>query len=214
MKNNKIFYLFIILLASCWNIPNITLAENILELAYDDGSDDSNINTISGRYIAVKFSLPEKCSKATIKNASFFIQFVPASFNLHIFDSDGLMELMTPRVYMPDSTGWFIVPLNVTVTDDFYLALDYLQNNTLILGLDTSSSTGHSFGKLSISESWIKFDFGNVMFRVTISELETVLEQVPELEETTEQKGIPGFPYTAIALGLVIVLLLRDRIRY
>lgn len=36
----------------------------------------------------------------------------------------------------------------------------------------------------------------------------------PEPELGPEQKGIPGFPYIAITLGLVIVLLIRDRIYY
>jgi len=33
-------------------------------------------------------------------------------------------------------------------------------------------------------------------------------------EPEPEQNGIPGFPYLAITIGLVLVLILRDRIHY
>jgi len=39
-------------------------------------------------------------------------------------------------------------------------------------------------------------------------------EPEPETEQKTEQKGIPGFPFLAIAIGLVLILILRDRIHY
>jgi hypothetical protein len=48
------------------------------------------------------------------------------------------------------------------------------------------------------------------------SETESIQEpeQEPEPESETEQRGIPGFPYIAMILGLVIVMILRDRIHY
>jgi len=42
-------------------------------------------------------------------------------------------------------------------------------------------------------------------------ELEEITSELDLARELTEQKGIPGFPYLAIGLGLAFALLLRDR---
>ena len=163
------------------------------ELAYDDGTaeDYGDIGDSSG-YMAVRMTPNEY--PAQVNAARFFIwDETTYSFELHVWDDDGLdiywepgapgTELITPRVVDPvvpsvPEVAWFDIDLtseNILIeSGSFYIGWRQLTGvNNNQVGFDTSGVRHHrSWGHLA--GSWFNLeDFlidGNLMIRATVSE--------------------------------------------
>lgn len=141
------------------------------ELAYDDGTPESSITIPTpGISLAVKFSLPDGCSKASLLTARFYKMPQDTNVIVHILGSDGLTELTTPFTYdIAVDNSWNDADLhlkNIAVTGDFWIAIEYTVANDPNIGFDTSSVAGRSYS--GVPGFWNPQPGGNIMIRAVI----------------------------------------------
>lgn len=139
------------------------------ELAYDDGVPESGMAAL-GAYLAVKFSLPDGCTNAKLIKARVYNREAAGTLvNIHILGSDGVTELTPPFSYdVTINNAWneiFLTPKDMTVTGDFWVAVEFLALGDSLLGLDMSSTAGHSY--LGTPGSWDPLP-ENIMIRAVI----------------------------------------------
>jgi uncharacterized delta-60 repeat protein len=124
------------------------LAFAATELLYDDGSAEGWGACGLGYYLAVRFSLPSGWSDASLLKVRYYIWDYPRTFKVHVFGSDGVVDLLTPFAVTPNATGWFDLDLtshNVRVSGDFYVAAECTINLRPYFGRDTSSPDNRSY---------------------------------------------------------------------
>jgi len=115
------------------------------ELAYDDGTAESNQSYTTGNGFAVRFTPPAGGGKL-LRGRFYFIAPV-APIAVHVWDTNH-QDLIAPVPATPAGDGWFDVDLsaaNLMVNDDFYLGFLYTQDTDPTLGVDTSSPDGRSY---------------------------------------------------------------------
>lgn len=118
-----------------------------LELAYDDGSNDSWQSALTGAGFAVRFITPGP--PARLVGARHYLGVASASpIAVHVWNADR-NELITPfTVAPPVGTGWFDVNLsayNLTMSGDFYVGFLSTQDFQPDVGVDTTSPDGRSY---------------------------------------------------------------------
>lgn len=147
MKQRAITSIMIMFLISIMASSFISEALAAIELAYDNGISTGDRGRGDGCYIAVRFSLPPGLDRAKILTAKFYIEEDPDAFNLYIFDSDGSSVLLGPLVVTPTIADWFNADLssyNIMVTGDFYIAVQFMDND-LDIGMDYTDPDGRSY---------------------------------------------------------------------
>ena len=166
-------------------------------LMYDDGSEDGYTCITSGDYEAVKFMLPEDCSKAELLTVSLFKTDTEISGDrgeliITVLGSDFSTELGSFEVYLDPPGGAFRSfnpPDRIVVPDEFYIVMN--GNPETCLGLDSSSS-GHSYIE---NGGWVLTEY-DTMVRV---EIECIHEPVGgELLQ-----GIENLLYLSILIPLI-----------
>jgi hypothetical protein len=103
--------------------------------------------------------------------ARFYIWGIPDDFKVHVYDLGG-NDLVQPFTVTPISTGWFDVPLNVEVSGDFIIALEWIDDDPK-LGIDNSPNQGHSYFRSSSTEPWNPDSF-NYMIRAVVCDIPPV----------------------------------------
>lgn len=167
-------YLLLILFVSTFTILMETvavIAQPTVELAYDDGMASGSTSLLAGQFIAVRFSLPSGWSEGKLLTARVdVLAGANKSFKVHILDSDGITQLITPLEVTPTSTGWFDVDLSafdLTVTDDFYIAIEFEEDNNPWIGYDkTAPIDRRSYhGQPS---NWYLYEDRDIMIRAVV----------------------------------------------
>jgi len=141
------------------------------ELAYDDGTAETNSSASPGTEHAVRFSLQPGWSSAKLLTARYFIPSYPAIFRVHVY-GNGVTD---PALDVtPLSTGWFDVDLtayNIVVSGDFYISIEYLIAGAGMppIGVDTGSMGLRSYARDSPGEPWVLGQgFWNLMIRAVV----------------------------------------------
>ena len=152
-----------------------------MELYYDDDEPDGLAVGRVGTQIAVKFFLPTGWTSAKILTARYHIYGNPDQFTVHLYDSDGITELITPFSVTPTTTGWFDVPIfpPVEVSDDFYIALEFEFDAPYPqIGWDNDDPDLRSYSRTPTYPpgEWTLYEDRDWMIRAVVE-----LEQIPEL---------------------------------
>jgi hypothetical protein len=155
MKKRKIFSLFLILLFCLLLVPQVN-AGQCLELKYDDGTWEDKTYNLFDEFefqCGVKFSLPQDWETAKLVMARYYIQDKLTSFEVHVYDTNN-NDIIQPFTVTPTSTGWFDVPLNVMVSGDFFIVIEWFERIDPFLGIDTSPSQGSSYWRKPSTQPW------------------------------------------------------------
>jgi uncharacterized repeat protein (TIGR01451 family) len=113
------------------------------ELAYDDGTTETNTSWEVGKGFAVRFTPP---GQAQLLRARYYL-LDPRPTQVHVWDANR-NNLITPFTANTTQDGWNDVDLsiyNITVSGDFYVGFFHLENYRPTLGVDTTFADGHSF---------------------------------------------------------------------
>ena len=114
------------------------------ELAYDDGTTETNTSWEVGKGFAVCFTPP--AGQAQLMRARYYL-LEPRPIEVHVWDENHT-DLITPFTANTDQDGWNDVDLsgyNITVNGDFYVGFFHLEDYQPTLGIDTTSADGRSF---------------------------------------------------------------------
>jgi len=139
-----------------------------VELYYDDGTaEDGWCWTLPGGMFAVRFT---PLTSGRLIECSFYIFMDPATFNVHILDTDK-NDMISPFPETPTATGWFHVDLSaygiiVSPDDDFYVAMESTVAYAPYLGDDTNGPDGRSWNYNGVS--WFPYEDGDYMIRAVI----------------------------------------------
>ena len=114
------------------------------ELAYDDGTMDTNTSGETGKGFAVRFT-PPVGQVQLMRVRYYFLE--PRPIEVHVLDENH-NDLIAPFTANTNQDGWNDVDLsvyNITVSGDSYLGFLHLEDYRLTLGIDTTSADGRSF---------------------------------------------------------------------
>jgi len=138
------------------------------ELAYDDGTQESNLGYSVGGELAVRFSLQPGWSSAKLLTARYFIYNYPGIFRVHVYGSgvtDPALDVT------PSSAGWFDVDLtayNIVVSGDFYISIEYLGLDPP-LGTDTTDPIRlRTYTRGNPGEPWELWQYEDLMIRAVV----------------------------------------------
>ena len=113
-----------------------------MQYLFDDSGAEWETYCTTGEMAAVRFT-PRFVG--TLKKACFFIEDLSSyesnTFKVHVMDAD-LNDVIAPPAHTPSSTGWFEVDLsiyNISVREDFYVAMEWLTDYYPKLGEDRNS---------------------------------------------------------------------------
>lgn len=162
------------ILTSCLCLAILALDSRVAfgatELAYDDGTPETTSSLDMGMCLAVRFSLPPDMPKARLLAARVYkAGRNETGMRIHVLGSNGATNLTLPFAFhLAFESKWNDVNLtahNIIVSEDFYVAIEYLAYYDPLIGRDTTNSKGRShYGRLG---SWSPVpDGGNVMIRV------------------------------------------------
>jgi hypothetical protein len=144
-----------------------------VELKYDDGIAEGPWLVVSGTQVGVKFSLPKNWNIAKLVTARYYIQMSPVSFEVHVYDLAG-NDLVQPFTVTPSSTGWFDVLLNVIVSSDFIIAIEWIDDFQPGIGRDSSSVPQYrSRQRQNSTLPWATTSY-NTMIRAEVCEVQPV----------------------------------------
>jgi hypothetical protein len=191
----KTYSLVLILLFGLVLVPVVEAGCH--ELKYDDGTDNIIVAGTPNTQLGVRFSLPENWRGAVVVRARFyFVVHATSDFIVHVYDLCG-KDLVQPFVTAASSTGWFDVPLNVLVSCDFFIAIEYIYDEAPRLGGDTDSNPGRSYYRDLSTDPWGEPLPYNVMIRAVVCEAPPVGGEL--LPNTVSTVGI-----VAIAVVLIV----------
>lgn len=177
MKSRLVIFIIIVffLLAFSTNIRIVDASEDEAslteEIAYEDGVPESGRSHINvGVQLAVKFSLSPGLTEAKLSAAKYYIALHPASFKVHIYDSDGFTDLITPIEVTPTGIGWFDVnlsQLDLTLNENFYITIELMESSKPFIGLDeTKPHAGRSFQ--GEPDNWKAISNGDLLIRAVV----------------------------------------------
>ena len=157
----------------------------ILEYSYDTGTPTTDWSFDAGQICAEQFT---PMLSGQLLSARYYVYNVSSpvesTFLVHVLDSEK-EDLITPFEVTPFSDGWFDVDftaynLSLTEDTDFYVALEFLANDTIRIGGTLGSSRAYAWD----GTYWNHYN--NFMIRAT------VLNYVyPEPDETPPEIGVP-----------------------
>jgi hypothetical protein len=201
MKNKTVFPLMLILVCSLLLAPLVYAV--CVELKYDDSPTAFTwYSRDIGRQMGVRFSIPDKWEAAHLVTASFYIFGNPIGFEVHVYDQNN-NDLIQPFTATPTGTGWFNVPLNVMVSGDFNVVIEWIEDNDPDLGADIDTpASGRTIYRDSSSDPWSK-DTGNLMIRAVICEPPVGGEILPTNVQTITSWLIAGLSTIAVSVGII-----------
>jgi hypothetical protein len=140
---------------------------------------------------------------ARLVKARFYIYFDPDDFEVHVYDLGG-NDLIQPFTVTSPPTGWFDVPLNVEVSGDFFIAIEYIVDYSPDMGIDTDSKQGPSYYRMSSTDPWTP-DSVNFMIRAEVCEIQPVGgELLPNTVSTTGTLIISGIWTAVFSIGFAL----------
>lgn len=172
-RSLSILLLFTLVLYSA----KVTFA--LTEIAYDDGSPETTSSLDIGLYLAVKFSLPPGVSEAMLTAARLYKAGRSGiEVRIHVLGSDGIKELTAPVSFrLATESAWNDLDLltrNLVISNDFYIAVEYLAFYDPLLGRDSSSPKNRSY--YGRPGSWSLVVGGeNVMIRAVVDSSKPLL---------------------------------------
>ena len=179
----------------------------LTEIAYDDGNPETTSSLDIGLYLAVKFSLSPSASEAILTMARFYKAGRSSiEVRIHVLGSDGIKELTTPISHrLASESAWNDLDLltqNLVVSNDFYIAVEYLAFYDPLLGRDSTNPKNRSyFGRPG---SWSLVVGGeNVMIRAVVDTAR------PMLTASIVRSGL--FLAVVGVVSATCVILLRKR---
>ena len=181
-------------------------AQPIQEIAYDSGTAEFGVATELGSQLAVRFSLPSSWSEAKLLTAKYYIYGDPSTFRVHVYGSDGSTELITPFEVTPTTTGWLEVDLsalNIIVTDDFYITIEYITEGKPWIGGESSDPDGRSY--VGTAGSWNLHTTADYMIRAVVQQRFPVGGTVLQTNSFTLLTPYIAI-FAAIAIGLTVAL--------
>lgn len=110
--------------------------------SYDDGSCEYSLGRSKGHMVAVSFS---PIFVGNLTHIQFYVGEVSQHANntalIHILDKDR-QDLIPPILFTPESEGWLRIEVcqQVTMVDEFLIAIEYLNNLHPRIGSDTDGS--------------------------------------------------------------------------
>lgn len=117
----------------------------VMQYLFDDFTEESQTFQSAGEMVAVRFT---PLFLGSLKSARFYFSSdYSNAFEVHVMDAN-LTDIVQPFSHTPSSKGWFEVDLsgyNVSVREDFYIAMEWLTNYYPRLGADQSSPDDRSF---------------------------------------------------------------------
>lgn len=117
----------------------------VMQYSYDDSAEESSTFQKAGKMVAVRFT---PLFLGNLTKARFYISSdYNYAFNVRVMD-ENLSDIIAPFAQTPSSTGWFEVDFsayNVSVREDFYIAMEWLTDYYPCLGEDESSPDERSF---------------------------------------------------------------------
>jgi hypothetical protein len=165
MKRKTVFALVFVLGLSLFLVPVVNAF--CIELKYDDGTAEADMNNSPGGQLGVKFSVPNNWQTAKLVKARFYIRNpTSANFEVHVYDLDG-NDLVQPFT-VSSTLGWFEVPLNVEVSGDFFIAIEYIVSGYPWIGWDLTSMQEGSYIRLSSTDPWIPIPDYPIMIRAEV----------------------------------------------
>ena len=171
----KVNLLILILSVSAFIIItqiSTVMAQSTVEIAYDDGTASGSTSLLKGEFMAVRFSLPSGWSEVKLITARYdVLAGAGSSFRVHILDSDGATPLITPFEVTPTQTGWFDVDLSgfdLTVTDDFYIAIEFIEDENPWIGYDKTDPDGQSY--YGQPADWTLWEDMDIMIRAVVQQ--------------------------------------------
>lgn len=177
MKLKTLFCLTLILFSSLVLVPLINAGECV-ELKYDEGPDVGAQGDPTGYQYGVRFSLPNKWETAQLVTARFYILRSPSGFEVHVYDLYN-NELVQPFTVTPTSTGWFDVPLDVKVSGDFYVVIEWLEDYKPDIGVNSlTPASGRTVSRDSSSSSWTVQNY-NIVIRAVVCKIPVGGELLP-----------------------------------
>ena len=178
----------------------------IQEIAYDSGTAEFGVAAVSGSQLAVRFSLPSGWSEAQLLTAKYYIYGDPSTFRVHVYGSDGSTELITPFEVTPTTIGWLEVDLsalNIIVTDDFYITIEYITEGKPWIGGESSDPDGRSY--VGTAGSWNLHTTADYMIRAVVQQRFPVGGTVLQTNSFTLLTPYIAI-FAAIAIGLTVAL--------
>lgn len=129
----------------------------VMRYSYDDSAEESSTFQSVGEMVAVRFT-PLFLGNLT-KTRFYISSDYNYAFNVRVMD-ENLIDIIPSFAQTPSSTGWFEVDLsayNISVREDFYIAMEWLTNYYPCLGEDESNPDERSFewnGTAWVDRSW------------------------------------------------------------
>jgi len=129
----------------------------VMQYLYDDSAEESSTFQSVGEIVAVRFT---PLFLGNLTKARFYISSdYGNAFNVRVMD-ENLNDIIPPFAQTPSSTGWFEADLsayNISVREDFYIAMEWLTDYYPCLGEDKSNPDERSFewnGTAWVDRSW------------------------------------------------------------
>jgi len=140
-------------LTFCLCFAILTLAQAVFaltEIAYDDGMPETTSSLDIGMCLAVRFSLPSDPPEARLLAARVYkAGRSETDMRIHVLGSDGATNLTKPFAFrLALESKWNDVNLtahNIVVSEDFYIAVEYLAYYDPLIGRDTTNPKGRSY---------------------------------------------------------------------
>ena len=117
----------------------------VMQYLFDDSTQETSTFQSVGEMAAVRFT---PLFLGNLRSARFYISSdYNHAFRVHVMDAN-LSDIVQPFSQTPSSNGWYEVDLsgyNVSVREDFYIAMEWLTDYYPRLGEDASSHDDRSF---------------------------------------------------------------------
>jgi len=162
----------------------------LTEIAYDDGMPETTTSLDIGMFLAVKFSLRFDVPKARLLAARVFkAGRSETDMRIHVLGIDGATNLMKSFAFrLVLESKWNDVNLtahNIIVSEDFYVAIEYLAYYDPLIGRDTTNPKGRSYYGRPGSWSPVP-NSENVMIRAVIDHLSVTASR------TSQTSSVPS----------------------
>ncbi len=161
MKQKRVFSLILILLSFIL-IPAVS--SDCVELRYDDGGSEASHFNPKGHQVGVKFSVP--VTSGRLVKTRFEIA-APGDFYVHVYDLDG-NDQISPILVTSIVGGWVDVPLNIMVSGDFFIALEFGDSSPWISVDQGAQVSLRSFYRDNSTVPWIPNYDDDLMIRAVV----------------------------------------------
>jgi hypothetical protein len=187
----------------------------LTEIAYDDGMPETTTSLDIGMFLAVKFSLPSDMPKARLLAARVYkAGRGETDMRIHVLGSDGATNLTKPFAFrLALESKWNDVNLtahNIVVSEDFYIAVEYLAYYDPLIGRDTTNPRGRSY--YGRPRSWSPAPNNeNVMIRAIIDHPSATTSRTSQTSSVPSVSGPEPYILVAVFVTSVSVAVVMKR---